>query len=229
MECLRKRIRDLRQERGISARALSRRIGRNDAYVQQLEKAARNKKIPGYEVLEDLAAAFEVSVTDLVAPCHVGNGQLSPSSEGKVPGPGRLVFLRQPLSRVLQDMSATVAEDNETELEQKVSAGRGSPPGDGRRRKRRLYVVEVEGDCMVPEIQSGDRVKFDPELSPEDGDWVVATIDGEKAIIKELQVSGSVQRLLPLNGEALVIDENVRIVGVVLYHERPGPRGRRRH
>ena len=99
-----------------------------------------------------------------------------------------------------------MSADEEVRLDQRVAAGRSLGDGTGNRLKprKRLYVVEVEGDCMVPAIESGDLVKFDPTLDPEDGDWVVATIEGERAIIKELRIEGGVmQRLLPLNGEPI--------------------------
>jgi len=55
------------------------------------------------------------------------------------------------------------------------------------------------------------------------------TIDGNNAVVKKSVVKGGVsQQLLPLNGEPLTIDENVRILVVVISYERPGPRGRRK-
>jgi len=213
-------IRDRRKAKGWSQEALAkaldstqRQVTRWETFTTQLPRQLQRERLG--EVLGIEPAEWHLAAAAALA-MNPPNTTIQERS-----------FLRQPLPRLLKALGAVPAEDEEIELDQMVSAGKGKPSSD-RRKKSRLYLVEVEGDCMVPAIDNGDRVKFDPALAPEDGDWVVATIDGERAIVKGLEVHGAVQRLLPLNGEPLVIDENVRIVGVVLYHEKPGPRGRRR-
>lgn len=138
-------------------------------------------------------------------------------------------FLRSPLTALLRRMGAEAVDDLVFEMRASATSGRDTAKSDRVKPRKRHYVIEVEGDCMVPEIESGDLVHFDPALDPQHGDWVVATTDGENAIVKTLVVRGGVmQQLLPLNGEPLTIDENVRILGVVVSFERPGPRGRRK-
>lgn len=210
------RVEAARENCGLGVYEFSEKIDQSSSYWSSWMSRHRDREsFPRGDIVAAMANVLEVPMSFLL-------GVDEAPTKGTPP-----TFLRQPLPRLLKALGAIPAEDEEIELDQVVSAGEGKPASD-RRKKPRLYLVEVSGDCMVPEIDNGDRVKFDPALSPEDGDWVVATIDGERAIVKGLEVQGAVQRLLPLNGEPLVIDENVRIVGVVLYHEKPGPRGRRR-
>lgn len=141
----------------------------------------------------------------------------------------RPVFLRTPLTALLRRMGAETVRDYEFDMTASAGSGRKEPISDRVKPRKPHYVIAVAGDCMVPEIQDGDVIHFDPDIDPQHGDWVVATTNGDNAIVKKLVVKGGIsQQLLPLNGEPLTIDENVRILGVVISYERPGPRGRRK-
>lgn len=137
---------------------------------------------------------------------------------------------------MLDRIGAYPIVDMSTELDQMVSAGTGNranipqgleavgdievvPLPDG----KLLYALRVTRDCMQPEIMPGWTVRLDPEGHPEDGDIVVAVQDGEKAIVKWLEKDQAMQWLLPLNGEPILIDENIEIVGVVKDIVKPPP------
>ncbi len=87
--------------------------------------------------------------------------------------------------------------------------------------------IEVSGDCMEPEIQTGDLVIVDTELPPEIGDIVVAVHDGEynvKMLERDddgwLLVAHDDRPSLRPNGET-------EMVGVVVSVQRRVQRGRR--
>lgn len=92
------------------------------------------------------------------------------------------------------------------------------------------YALRVTGDCMEPEVKPGDIVIFDPEAEIEDGNMVVAAQDGEIALVKWYNRVSTMQYLIPLNGDPIVIDEHIELVGVVKDIKRkpkPMPRNKR--
>lgn len=108
------------------------------------------------------------------------------------------------------------------ELDQLVSAGPGEAVPQGYEymaattdHRRKLYAAVVTGTCMDPEIRPGDRVVFDPQLPVEHGRLVVASVEGEEAVVKRLVVRGDKRYLEALDGKRLLVDERVRFVGVV--------------
>lgn len=225
METFGERLKRLRLARGLSVNKFAREVGRDPGSISRIENGKRlvDSTPPAHEIQK---WAEVLGVLEMVLVRGDGTAHILETKRSDPPA-----FITQPLPELLSKLGAIPVGDTETRMVQAVSAGKGRsvyenfgeylPDED-------LFLVEVVGDCMVPEIHSGDRVKFDPNLEPENGDWVVATIDGENAIVKSYELKGAVQRLLPLNGEPLIIDENIRIVGVVLWKESPGPRGRRK-
>lgn len=217
METFGARLQRFLKARNLSANEFARRVGKSSAYISLV---ANGERLADGN-LKSRDAALWAAVLGVTEADLLGEDRRTPRPE----------FLTLPLGAVLRAVGAVRLASDEVRLWQPVSAdserGVGERAGQERPRRRR-YVVEVVGDCMVPEIKSGDLVKFDPDLAPEDGDWVVATIEGERAIVKSLEIRGAVQRLLPLNGDPLVIDETVRIVGVVVSREEPAPRFRKR-
>lgn len=220
METFGQRLRRLREAANFGLNEFAALVEKDPGGISRIERGERwaGKAPPGDDVAA-FARALGVSTDYLLGRTD------EPQGEDRRPA-----FLRSPLAALLKRLGAEQSGE-EYEFDMTASAGTGGKQPKSNRIKVRKphYLIEVEGDCMVPEIESGDTVRFDPTLDPENGDWVVATVDGERAIVKKLVVEGGIaQRLLPLNGEPLVIDENVRIVGVVISYERPGPRGRRK-
>src|SRR5262249_5332353 len=64
--------------------------------------------------------------------------------------------------------------------------------------KLATFIVEVEGESMSAEIHSGDRLIVDRSLDPQNGDIVVACVDGEV----------TVKRLVFAEGKVLLMPEN---------------------
>lgn len=109
------------------------------------------------------------------------------------------------------------------ELDQLVSAGPGEAVPQGyeymaasaEQRRTPLYAAVVTGNCMDPEIRPGDRVVFDPQLPLENGRLVVASVEGEAAMVKRLVERNGQRYLEALDGKRIIVDERVRFVGVV--------------
>lgn len=82
------------------------------------------------------------------------------------------------------------------------------------------YVLRVEGDSMIEEqIADGDLIIVEERRFAENGETVVALIDGENATLKRFYREGGLIRLQPANPEyspILVEEERLRIQGVVV-------------
>lgn len=82
------------------------------------------------------------------------------------------------------------------------------------------YVLRVEGDSMIEEhIQDGDLIIVEQRESAENGETVVALIDGQQATLKKLYREGDRIRLQPANPAFLPIyvePDRLRIQGVVV-------------
>lgn len=82
------------------------------------------------------------------------------------------------------------------------------------------YVLRVEGDSMIEEhIQDGDLIIVEQRESAENGETVVALIDGQQATLKKLYREGDRIRLQPANPALLPIyvePDRLRIQGVVV-------------
>jgi repressor LexA len=94
-------------------------------------------------------------------------------------------------------------------------------PPDMVSRRRDNYVLRVEGNSMIEEqIRDGDYIVVQAQESAEDGQMVVALVQGEAATVKKLyrEMGGRI-RLQPANPtmEPILVDAaDVRIQGVVV-------------
>lgn len=86
--------------------------------------------------------------------------------------------------------------------------------------RRASYVLEVEGDSMIEEqIRDGDLVVIEQREDANNGDTVVALIDGEAATLKKYYREKSTIRLQPANAALepiFVEEERLKIQGVVV-------------
>ncbi|RMH19801.1 MAG: repressor LexA, partial [Gemmatimonadetes bacterium] len=96
-----------------------------------------------------------------------------------------------------------------------------SVPPDLVRPGRRNYVLRVRGQSMVDEqIRDGDFIVVSAQDTAEDGQMVVALVDGESATLKKLyREPGGRVRLQPANPamEPIVLDaDRVTVQGIVV-------------
>jgi repressor LexA len=86
--------------------------------------------------------------------------------------------------------------------------------------RRETYVLQVKGDSMIDEqIRDGDYVIVENRKTANDGEMVIALLDGENVTLKKLYREGGGRvRLQPANArlEPLFVDQDrLRIQGVV--------------
>lgn len=83
-----------------------------------------------------------------------------------------------------------------------------------------LYVLKVKGSSMIEDhIQDGDYVIVEQRDTAQNGETVVALIDGENATLKRFYREGSQVRLQPANaamGPIMVNEGDLRLQGVVV-------------
>jgi len=88
-------------------------------------------------------------------------------------------------------------------------------PGNGS-----YYVLRVQGESMIDEhIEDGDFVVVDSRKEAENGETIVALVDGENVTLKKLYREGAHVRLQPANPAVapLVMDASrVQVQGVVV-------------
>lgn len=94
-------------------------------------------------------------------------------------------------------------------------------PPDMLRRAGDNYVLRVQGDSMIEEqIRDGDYIVVNARPTAEDGEMVVALVDGESATVKKLYREGGGRiRLQPANEtmDPLVVAANrVQVQGIVV-------------
>ena len=94
-------------------------------------------------------------------------------------------------------------------------------PPDMVRRRKDNYVLRVEGNSMIEEqIRDGDYIVVQAQENAEDGQMVVALVDGDSATVKKLyREAGNRVRLQPANPTMvpIVVDaDDVRIQGIVV-------------
>lgn len=87
--------------------------------------------------------------------------------------------------------------------------------------RRDTYVLQVKGDSMIDEqIRDGDYVIVENRRTANDGEMVIALIDGDRATLKKLyHERGGRIRLQPANAlvEPIIVDaEAVAVQGVVI-------------
>jgi repressor LexA len=87
--------------------------------------------------------------------------------------------------------------------------------------RRETYVLQVKGDSMIEEqIRDGDYVIVENRTTADDGEMVIALLDGENVTLKKLYREGHGQvRLQPANARLqpmLVDQDRLRIQGVVI-------------
>ncbi len=82
------------------------------------------------------------------------------------------------------------------------------------------YVLRVTGDSMIDEqIRHGDYVVLEQRQQANNGEIVIALVDGENATLKKYYREGSQIRLQPANEklDPILLDESrVRVQGVVV-------------
>ncbi len=82
------------------------------------------------------------------------------------------------------------------------------------------YVLRVRGESMIEEsIADGDYIICEPRETAQNGETVVALIDGHEATVKKIYVDGGMVRLQPANSQMeprFFEADRVRVQGIVI-------------
>jgi SOS-response transcriptional repressor LexA len=84
----------------------------------------------------------------------------------------------------------------------------------------RSFAIQIEGDSMRPTFRAGDRVVIDPDLKPEPGDFVCATVS-DGMTFRKYRARGVDQfELVPLNDDWPTIrsESGAVVIGVMTEH-----------
>jgi len=197
-------IRMQRAQRGLSQAALARAVGIARSYMSKIERGRVDDL--GHDVVRNLAGALGVPV-ELLDDLRYDR---TPRSREVVPIPEASLYVP-----IVVDLSAGSGAGAVIDHYEYVSFSEG--------RGRVLRGGRVRGDCMAPQIESGDtviyRVVSDPSDAAEvpNGCIVVAhLLDDDCCVVKRFFLTGSMVRLEPNVGEPILVRaDRVRIEGVV--------------
>lgn len=191
-------IRHLRQERGLTQRSFAERSGMNHTYVSKIENG-RLETTPSAETLVTMADVLEVDRDWLLTQCgRPPQGLEAAIAEcpeffaqfGKVDA--RDLMAPASRFRLLGHIAAgepiEAVEDTETFDLTDMFA-----PGEH-------YLLKVRGDSMIEDaILDGDIAIVRPQKTCENGEIVVAIVDGDEATLKRFFREGDHIRLQPAN------------------------------
>jgi len=88
-----------------------------------------------------------------------------------------------------------------------------------------VFALQVLGDSMLPEFESGDVIVVEPDGRMGDGSYVIARVDDEWAL-RQLRRAGKGWLLAALNGDAppKALADLASVRGVVIQKSKPGRR-----
>jgi transcriptional regulator with XRE-family HTH domain len=210
MDSVRARLQELMLEKDISAADLSRRIGRNQTYIQQFMSKGSPRRLPEIE-RGKIAAILEVDEVELGAPNvpdftrgsfdddpppefdegtpRIGNGKRVHLKPGTIPEFDLRAGMSYGGGYVIESQ---VTDGDYTYSAEAVRAEWGIPPaflqGELRLTPARTHVLAVDGPSMVPDLMPGDRVLIDlTHTDPRQGGIFAVREDGG-VIIKHVEI-----------------------------------------
>lgn len=241
MDDVRELIEARLRELDLKRRDVSRKIGKNDAYIQQFLERGTPKALPE-DARKKLARILKVPEPKLMPPGIARLQHLTPGP-GDDPGADSMPTVEEMTraegKRGLAERSITIPE---YDVRASMGGGfhidvetvRGHWPFDRsyivnelRLNPGNLVVIEVIGDSMEPTLRSGDRVLVDMSDQRVGIPGVFVLFDGDGTVAKRVEKipdsePGKV-RLISDNqhhGSYEVLGEHVNIVGRVVWFAR---------
>lgn len=201
------KIKELREQKGISQTELANKINVVRSTICQYEKGTRE---PSYEVLQKLADFFNVSVDYLL-------GRDEKTLEAKYPS--EQIKALPVIGKIRAGYNGIAVEeflDDIQEIPQSIVKCY---------QWKDLFVLEVTGNSMYPQFLEGDRVLVHRQTSVNSGDIAVVLYNGDEATVKQVRyVNGEDWvELIPKNPEYPTkrIEnadlELCRVLGKVIY------------
>lgn len=219
MDAVRKLILRRVEERGINLSALSRRLGKNHAYMQQFIHRGVPRKLPE-DVRSKLAGALDLDEGLL-------GGPMNTKAEKHNLTDGRFVLVRERNVSASAGGGAVIEEEQERAAVEHWPFPRSYIETVLSVSAHKLSVIEVRGDSMEPTLRSGDKILIDHADTDVAQPGVFALYDGSSTVVKRLEkVTGTdpLQLMLisdnSLHGRYAVMAEQVHIAGRVVWFGR---------
>lgn len=209
MREIKDRVKDLRLQQDLTQDELARRVGVKQQSIQQLEDGV--VKRPRY--LLELARVLNVRpewLRDGVLPQRYPDQLEPPNTE---PGPN------------IRGMVPVISWVAAGRLEEVVDLHEPGAAEDWQVTtapiKEHTFALRVAGDSMEPEFTDGTMIIVEPDLQPENGDYVIVHNGAWEATFKQLVRDGDDWYLKPLNPRYPIKPlGNGRVVGVVIAQEK---------
>ncbi|ATM01293.1 LexA family transcriptional repressor [Aeromonas sp. CA23] len=206
------RIKELRKKQGLTQQKLGDLVGASRASVSQWESGEHS---PSGDYLIALAKAFGVSPHWLST--GKGSPEISNVEPAVIPQGTRIPILSYVQAGNWREMCEQ-ASSFDGNVEYVSVGGDIGPYGFG---------LWLRGDSMLPLFKEGDLIIFDPDESPQPGDFVVAKNGTDGATFKKYRPRGidengqEVFELVPLNDDypSMHSDrQHIQIIGVMVEH-----------
>lgn len=206
------RIRQLRLEHGFSQEELGAKIGVQKAAINKYETGTVVNLKPA--IIEGLAKALYTTPAYLMG-WEDSFAVLSGSEIEILRDPPRITAMRPIVATAKAGWNGAVQAEYE-----------GMRPVTDLANPEEYVWIRVSGDSMEPVLQDGDYILVHLQNSAENGNIVVAIVDGDEATIKRFERQNGIVLLKPenrqyptrlLTGDAL---ETLYIYGVVRKAER---------
>jgi len=211
MDTVRKRLVNAIEDRGLTLKDASLRIGRNHAYLQQFVERGIPARLKEGDRAK-LSALLNVPENELGAPERHGQLVAANSNVSNVP---------EYQVHVSAGGGALVAEENKRRDWPFATDYLKSELGLER---SKLAIVEVRGDSMEPTLSSGDRVLVNMSDRQVSQPGIFIVFDGDGTVVKRVEkIPGSVPTRIflisdnPLHGRYELDSDVVQIVGRVVW------------
>ncbi len=183
MDAIGQRITATRRSKGLTQKAVARKLGITQSYMSYLEKGTRRLDV---DLLQGIAKSLKVAPEFLLT----GRARSGKSlrAAGRIPVLG---CVPAGLFRFLEDGQEPLGL---SQVEEYFADDSIDDPS--------AFAAIVSGDSMTPRFNDGDRVIFSPEADVLDGDFVLAKIDTNHGTFKQIFFEpGRTIRLAPINLE----------------------------
>lgn len=195
------RLQSARERRGWSKRQLAERSGVHDSTILRIERG--DTPNPGSETLRQLAAALGIPAAQLTGDAP------------RLPPPVR-IFEDVAVLPIVQNLA--VEAGGGSGVGTWIDTGDTTSISANLAHGRQLRAIRVVGDCMAPEIDSGDVVVFDiGRREPQDGEIIVCWVVDPALLVKRFYRLANGNPLLASNDGQRIIPTELLIEGVVVH------------
>lgn len=174
MATFKERLRTLRKEHGMTQQELAKRVQLGKQAISQYERGVRE---PDYEVLSYLCDIFNVSTDYLLGKVDFTTRLVSDEERQMIDNPVKGVKIKI-YGRVAAGVPLEMIEDIYDEEEIHPDMLKGG---------QEYFGLVIHGDSMEPKMSEGDVVIVRKQEDAENGDIVIATVDGDDATCKKLK------------------------------------------